>query len=149
MGLGKTVQALALLAIDKAQGRLDGPALVVAPTSLMANWRREAERFAPDLRVLTLHGHDRADRFGTIPDSDLVLTTYPLIARDHAVLATRTWPLLLLDEAQTIKNPDAATTKLLLGIEAHHRICLTGTPLENNLDELWSLFCLRLSRPSR
>ncbi|WP_306422449.1 DEAD/DEAH box helicase [Methylobacterium cerastii] len=140
MGLGKTVQALALLAIDKAQGRLDGPALVVAPTSLMANWRREAERFAPDLRVLTLHGHDRADRFGAIPDSDLVLTTYPLIARDHAVLAARTWPLLLLDEAQTIKNPDAATTKLLLGIEAHHRICLTGTPLENNLNELWSLF---------
>lgn len=140
MGLGKTVQALALLAIDKAQGRLDGPALVVAPTSLMANWRREAERFAPDLRVLTLHGHDRADRFGSIPESDLVLTTYPLIARDHAVLAARTWPLLLLDEAQTIKNPDAATTKLLLGIEAHHRICLTGTPLENNLDELWSLF---------
>lgn len=140
MGLGKTVQALALLAIEKAQGRLDGPALVVAPTSLMANWRREAERFAPDLRVLTLHGHDRADRFGAIPDSDLVLTTYPLIARDHAVLAARTWPLLLLDEAQTIKNPDATTTKLLLGIEARHRVCLTGTPLENNLDELWSLF---------
>lgn len=140
MGLGKTVQALALLAIGKAQGRLDGPALVVAPTSLMANWRREAERFAPDLRVLTLHGHDRADRFGAIPDSDLVLTTYPLIARDHAVLAARTWPLLLLDEAQTIKNPNAATTKLLLGIEARHRVCMTGTPLENNLDELWSLF---------
>ena len=140
MGLGKTVQALALLAVEKAQGRLDGPALVVAPTSLMANWRREAERFAPDLRVLTLHGHDRADRFGAIPESDLVLTTYPLIARDHAVLAARTWPLLLLDEAQTIKNPDAATTKLLLGIAARHRVCMTGTPLENNLDELWSLF---------
>ena len=140
MGLGKTVQALALLAIEKDKGRLDGPALVVAPTSLMANWRREAERFAPDLRVLTLHGHDRADRFGAISDSDLVLTTYPLIARDHAVLAARTWSLLLLDEAQTIKNPDAATTKLLLGIEAGHRVCLTGTPLENNLDELWSLF---------
>ncbi|MCJ2073116.1 DEAD/DEAH box helicase [Methylobacterium sp. J-030] len=140
MGLGKTVQALALIAVEKAQVRLAGPALVVAPTSLMANWRREAERFAPSLRVLTLHGHDRADRFGAIPDSDVVLTTYPLIARDHAVLAARTWPLLLLDEAQTIKNPDAATTKLLLGIEAAHRVCMTGTPLENNLDELWSLF---------
>jgi SNF2 family DNA or RNA helicase len=69
-----------------------------------------------------------------------VLTTYPLIARDHAVLAARSWPLLLLDEAQTIKNPNAATTKLLLGIEARHRVCMTGTPLENNLDELWSLF---------
>lgn len=140
MGLGKTVQALALLAIEKAGGRLDGPALVVAPTSLMANWRREAERFAPDLRVLTLHGHDRADRFGAIPDCDVVLTTYPLIARDRAVLAARSWPLLLLDEAQTIKNPDTVTTRLLLGIEARNRVCITGTPLENNLDELWSLF---------
>ena len=140
MGLGKTVQALALLAIEKAEGRLVEPALVVAPTSLMANWRREAERFTPDLRVLTLHGHDRTDRFGTIPEHDLVLTTYPLIARDHAVLAARTWPLMVLDEAQTIKNPDTVTTKLLLGIKARHRICLTGTPIENNLGELWSLF---------
>ena len=140
MGLGKTVQALALLAIEKEQGRLNGPALVVAPTSLMANWCREAERFAPGLRVLTLHGQDRAERFSAIANSDLVLTTYPLIARDHTVLAARTWPVLFLDEAQTIKNPNAATTKLLLGIEAGHRVCLTGTPMENNLDELWSLF---------
>lgn len=140
MGLGKTVQALALVTIEKAEGRLDEPALVVAPTSLMANWAREAQRFAPDLRVLTLHGSDRAERFAAIADSDVVLTTYPLVTRDHAMLAARTWHLLLLDEAQTIKNPEATTTKLLLGIEARHRFCLTGTPLENNLGELWSLF---------
>ena len=140
MGLGKTVQALGLLAIEQAEGRLDRPALVVAPTSLMANWRREAERFAPDLRVLTLQGLDRKSRFDRIAASDLVLTTYPLIARDHAVLAAQDWHVVILDEAQTIKNPDAATTKLLFGIKARHRFCLTGTPLENHLGELWSLF---------
>jgi len=140
MGLGKTVQALAFLAIEKAAGRLDRPALVVAPTSLMGNWRREAERFAPDLRVLTLHGLARKALFDRIPDHDLVLTTYPLVARDRATLAARNWHVLLLDEAQTIKNPDATTTRLILSLDARHRFCLTGTPLENNLGELWSLF---------
>ncbi len=140
MGLGKTVQALALIAIEKAAGRLDRPALVVAPTSLMANWRREAERFAPDLRVLTLQGLDRRSRFGQVDSSDLVLTTYPLVARDHAALGKKPWHLLILDEAQTIKNPDASTTRLVLGLEARHRFCLSGTPLENHLGELWSLF---------
>ncbi len=140
MGLGKTVQALAFLAIEKAAGRLDRPALVVAPTSLMGNWAREAERFAPDLRVLTLHGLARKALFDAIPDHDLVLTTYPLVARDREVLAAREWHVLLLDEAQTIKNPNATTTKLILSLGARHRFCLTGTPLENNLTELWSLF---------
>ena len=140
MGLGKTVQALAFLSIEKAAGRLDRPALVVAPTSLMSNWAREAARFAPDLRVLTLHGPDRHARFEAIADQDLVLTTYPLVARDRAVLAEEEWHVLLLDEAQTIKKPDAATTKLILSLDARHRFCLTGTPLENNLAELWSLF---------
>jgi superfamily II DNA or RNA helicase len=140
MGLGKTVQALALVAIEKAAGRLDAPALVIAPTSLMANWRREAEKFAPNLRVLTLHGADRKTRFDAIGDSDLVLTTYPLVARDADTIGGRPWHILLLDEAQTIKNPDATTTKLIRGLDARHRFCLTGTPLENNLGELWSLF---------
>ena len=140
MGLGKTVQALALIAIEKAAGRLDVPALVVAPTSLMANWRREAEKFAPDLRVLTLHGSDRKNHFDEIPAHDLVLTTYPLVGRDQEALAGRPWHLLFLDEAQTIKNPNAATTQFIINLEARHRFCLTGTPLENHLGELWSLF---------
>ncbi|WP_018262566.1 DEAD/DEAH box helicase [Methylobacterium sp. WSM2598] len=140
MGLGKTVQALALLALEKAEGRLDRPALVVAPTSLMGNWRRETERFAPSLRVLTLHGLDRKEQFGAMAEHDLVLTTYPLIPRDHAVLTAQEWHILLLDEAQAIKNPDAQTTRLLHGIRARHRFCLTGTPLENSLAEVWSLF---------
>ena len=140
MGLGKTVQALAFFAVEKEAGRLDRPALVVAPTSLMSNWRREVERFAPDLRVLTLHGLARKALFDQIPHHDIVLTTYPLIARDREILAAHEWHVLMLDEAQTIKNPDAATTKLILSLAARHRFCLTGTPLENHLGELWSLF---------
>ena len=140
MGLGKTVQALAFLSVEKAAVRLDRPALVVAPTSLMGNWAREATRFAPGLRVLTLHGLARKALFESIPEHDLVLTTYPLVARDREVLAAQEWHVLLLDEAQTIKNPEAATTKLVLSLDARHRFCLTGTPIENNLAELWSLF---------
>ncbi len=140
MGLGKTIQALAFFAIEKAAGRLDRPALVVAPTSLMSNWKRETERFAPDLRVLTLHGLARKALFDQIPDNDIVLTTYPLIARDREYLAAHEWHVLMLDEAQTIKNPDTTTTKLILSLAARHRFCLTGTPLENHLGELWSLF---------
>ncbi len=140
MGLGKTVQALALIAREKAQRRLDRPALVIAPTSLMANWRREAERFAPDLSVLVLHGQGRHEHFDAIDGHDLVLTTYPLVVRDQAVLSAQDWHLLILDEAQTIKNPDATTTQLIHGLSARHRFCLSGTPLENNLAELWSLF---------
>ena len=140
MGLGKTVQALALIAAEKSEGRLDRPALVIAPTSLMANWRLEAEKFAPNLKVLTLHGLDRKERFAAIGVSDLVLTTYPLIGRDKDVLKAESWSLLFLDEAQTVKNPDAATTRLIRELTARQRFALTGTPLENHLGELWSLF---------
>ena len=144
MGLGKTVQALALIALEKAAGRLTAPVLVIAPTSLMANWRREAEKFAPDLRVIILQGSDRKKRFDEIDAADLVLSTYPLIPRDHEALSAREWSLLLLDEAQTIKNPNAATTKLIRGLKAKNRFCLTGTPLENHLGELWSIFSFAL-----
>ena len=140
MGLGKTVQALALIASEKAAGRLDAPALVIAPTSLMPNWRREAEKFAPDLKVLVLQGQDRKDRFDAVEDADLVLTTYPLVARDKAILTARMWHILLLDEAQAIKNANATTTRQIYELRARHRYCLTGTPVENNLAELWSLF---------
>jgi superfamily II DNA or RNA helicase len=140
MGLGKTVQALAVITIEKEEGRLNRPVLIIAPTSLMANWRREAERFAPDLKVLTLQGLDRKKHFAEIAQNDIVLSTYPLLARDHAILGAQPWHMVFLDEAQTIKNPDATTTKLLAKLEARHRFCLTGTPLENHLGELWSLF---------
>lgn len=140
MGLGKTVQALAHILIEQTEGRLTAPALIIAPTSLVVNWQREAERFAPALRVLVLHGPDRATRFPQIPAHDLVITTYPLLARDHAVLHNQHWHMIVLDEAQVIKNPNAQTARLMRGLKAEHRLCLTGTPLENNLGELWSLF---------
>lgn len=139
MGLGKTVQILALIALEKARGHLANPALVVAPTSLMTNWSAEATRFAPDLKVLVLHGADRKHKFDAIGDHDLVLTTYPLVARDRETLLAREWHMAVLDEAQTVKNPDAATTRWLRETKAKQRFCLTGTPMENHLGELWSI----------
>jgi superfamily II DNA or RNA helicase len=140
MGLGKTVQALAFLAREKAEGRLDKPALIVAPTSVLPNWQAEAERFAPGLKVLALRGLDRKALFAEIPKHDLVLTTYPLLARDHEVLLAEEFHVAILDEAQAIKNPKATVTRLAHRINARHRLALTGTPLENNLGEVWSLF---------
>ena len=139
MGLGKTVQILALLALEKARGNLAQPVLIVAPTSLMTNRFNEAQKFAPDLRVLVLHGAGRKQSFAAIPEHDLVLTTYPLIARDREVLLSRDWHMAVLDEAQTVKNPNAATTRWLRDVKARHRFCLTGTPMENHLGELWSI----------
>ena len=140
MGLGKTMQALAHLAVEQAEGRLDLPALVVCPTSLVPNWQAEVARFAPSLRILVLHGPDRADRFAAIGGHDLVITTYPLLGRDHAVLTAQDWHVVILDEAQTIKNPLATTSKLARTLRARQLLCLSGTPLENHLGELWSLF---------
>jgi SNF2 family DNA or RNA helicase len=140
MGLGKTVQTLAHILREKTAGRLDRPALVVAPTSLMFNWRREAEQFAPQLSVLTLHGPGRKKDYARIAAHDVVLTTYPLLPRDEGVLLEESFHLLILDEAQQIKNPRARAAQVARRIDARHRLCLTGTPLENHLGELWSLF---------
>jgi len=140
MGLGKTVQALAHVLAEKEQGRLTHPALVLAPTSLMFNWRREAEKFAPDLSVLVLHGPERAMHFDHLADFDLVLTTYPLLARDFDVLEQQNWHLLILDEAQYIKNPRAKVAQLVRRLNAQHKLCMTGTPMENHLGELWAQF---------
>ncbi len=140
MGLGKTMQALAHLLLEKAHGRMDRPSLVVAPTSLMVNWRREAARFAPGLRVLTLHGPQRRQYFDSIADYDLVLTTYALLSRDQDVLLKHGWYVLILDEAQFIKNPGTRASRLVRQLDTRYRLCLTGTPLENHLGELWSLF---------
>ena len=134
------MQALAHLAVEQAQGRTDLPSLVICPTSLVPNWLAEATRFAPSLRCLVLHGSDRAERFAAIAAHDLVITTYPLLGRDHAVLTAQDWHVVVLDEAQTIKNPLATTSKLARTLRARQRLCLSGTPLENHLGELWSLF---------
>jgi superfamily II DNA or RNA helicase len=140
MGLGKTVQALAFLSLEKQQGRLDKPALILSPTSVLPNWRREAEKFAPDLSVLVLHGPDRASRFADIDKHDLVLSTYPLLVRDKDVLLAHEYHAAILDEAQAIKNPKSNVAEAAHQLQARTRLALTGTPLENNLDEVWSLF---------
>ena len=140
MGLGKTIQALAHMLVEKQAGRLDRPCLVVAPTSLVYNWRAEARRFAPGLKVLALHGPQRKGLFQWVEDSDLVLTTYPLLLRDIDRLGKYEYHLLILDEAQTIKNARAQASRHVRQLQARHRLCLSGTPLENHLGELWSLF---------
>lgn len=140
MGLGKTVQTLALLLMEKQAGRMDKPCLIVAPTSLMGNWRKEAHVFAPDLDVLLLHGPDRHADFRRIPEHDLVLTTYPLLRRDHDVLLKQDFHYIVLDEAQAVKNPKSQTAQTVFMLKGRHRLCLSGTPMENHLGELWSIF---------
>ncbi|MCK6374267.1 MAG: DEAD/DEAH box helicase [Zoogloea sp.] len=140
MGLGKTAQTLAHLLTEKHAGRLDKPALVVLPTSLVFNWQREAERFAPQLRVLSLRGSGRAANFEKIPAHDVCLTTYPLLWRDREQLAAHAYHSLILDEAQTVKNAASQAAQVVRTLRAEHRLCLTGTPLENHLGELWSQF---------
>ena len=140
MGLGKTAQALAHVLTEKEAGRLTRPALVVLPTSLLFNWQAEAARMAPDLRVLALHGPDRAQRYPHIGQHDLVLTTYPLLWRDVDALAAQPFHLLILDEAQMVKNAGSRSARALRKLQAPHLLCLTGTPLENHLGELWAQF---------
>jgi len=139
MGLGKTVQTLAHLLLEKQSGRMDRPSLVIAPTSLMVNWRIEAERFAPSLKVLVQQGTQRKQHFERLADYDVVLTTYPLLPRDQEVLLAQEFHLVILDEAQVIKNPKAKASQIVRQIKTRHRLCLTGTPMENHLGEMWSL----------
>ena len=140
MGLGKTLQALAHLLCEKQAGRLRAPALAVMPTSLVPNWMDEAARFTPQLKVLALHGSQRQADFARLADYDLVLTTYALLSRDLEVLQPQCWSVLILDEAQNIKNPNSKAAQAARELEAGQRLCLSGTPLENHLGELWSLF---------
>ncbi len=140
MGLGKTVQTLAHLLTEKESGRMSKPCLIIAPTSLMSNWRREAEQFTPKLKVLVLQGPERRRYFNEIADNDLVLSTYPLLVRDEAQLMAHEYHYVVLDEAQVIKNPRAKAARVVRQLKSNHRLCLTGTPMENHLGELWSLF---------
>ncbi|MBI1207993.1 MAG: ATP-dependent helicase [Azospirillum sp.] len=140
MGLGKTAQTLAHIAVERHTGRMDRPCLIVVPTSLVPNWTAEAARFVPDLSVLVFHGLDRHQRRSEVASSDLVVTTYAIVARDVEFLAKIEFHLIVLDEAQSIKNPAAKATKAVCKLKARHRLCLTGTPIENHLGEVWSQF---------
>ena len=135
MGLGKTVQALAMI---EALGA--GTALVVCPSSLVWNWKREAELFLPGLPVLTIDGPDREGRFAEIPRHRLVVTSYALLRRDIERYRDHGFAAVLLDEAQHIKNPDSQNAKAACALVAASRFILTGTPIENSVRDLWSLF---------
>lgn len=148
MGLGKTIQVLALLLLDKERARPECPSLLVVPASLLGNWRSEAERFAPSLRLHFFHpaesGKAQMESWMRNPEelrqADLVVTSYAMLARNGDFFAERPWRLTIADEAQNIKNPAARQTRCLKKIRADACIALTGTPIENRLADLWSLF---------
>ena len=140
MGLGKTVQTLAHLLHERSIGRLTAPTLIVAPTSLLVNWQREIARFTPTLSSAIWHGTDRKARGIRIDKVDILITSYALVTRDIELLDAENFGCVVLDEAQSIKNPTAKVTQALKTLRVPRRICLSGTPMENHLGELWSLF---------
>jgi len=135
MGLGKTVQTLAFLRAHQGEG----PALVVCPTSLVTNWENEARKFTPELKTLVLEGADRAARFSSIADADMVITSYALLRRDIDTLRETNFSTAVLDEAQHIKNPETQNAQAAYALRANHRFVLTGTPMENSVRDLWSI----------
>ena len=137
MGLGKTLQALAFL---KSVPKRTLPTLVVCPTSLVFNWVNEVAKFTPELRVLALHGADRHSLFDKIPAADLVVTSYALIRRDAEKYRALEFDTVVLDEAQHIKNRQTQNAQAVKAIRAQNRLVLTGTPLENSVLDLWSIF---------
>jgi superfamily II DNA or RNA helicase len=146
MGLGKTIQVLSLLLVLKAEARhTRKPSLVVAPACLLANWAAEIARFSPNLKAVVAHPSAmraeqlKSDPAETLADTDLIITSYGSLAR-VPWLASTPWRLVILDEAQAIKNPEAKQTKAIKALKADTRIALTGTPIENRLGDLWSIF---------
>ncbi len=139
MGLGKTVQTIALLLAVK-QDEKAVKALIVAPTSVVTNWQRELEKFAPSLKVALWHGADRKDQADEVRESEVIITSYALLRRDEDFLTTLDLTYAILDEAQHIKNPMSATAAAAKKLRAKRRLALTGTPIENRLSEIWSIF---------
>jgi superfamily II DNA or RNA helicase len=140
MGLGKTLQALVWLQLERTHANVRGkPSLIVCPTTLVLNWAEEAARFTPDLKVTVLSGADRHRLWDTLLESDLVITSYALIRRDLKQLLNVEFAALVLDEAQHIKNRSTRNARAAKELRAHHKIVLTGTPVENSVADLWSI----------
>ena len=140
MGLGKTLQTITHLALEHSGGALLPPSLIVCPTSLVGNWQRELSRFAPQLRVRAYQGPERHAMRDTLDGADLIITSYPILLRDADVLEALEYHLLVLDEAQAIKNSSSSVHQAVKALNARHRLCISGTPVENHLGELWSQF---------
>lgn len=147
MGLGKTIQTLAHLLIEKQQGRLTKPILIVAPTSVIFNWANEIDKFTPQLSYQVLHGNKRHEQFGCLEaveggenQVDIIITSYALITKDLAHYTDQKFYYLVLDEAHYIKNTKTKLYQAFLTLKAQHKLCLTGTPMENHLGEFWAQF---------
>jgi SNF2 family DNA or RNA helicase len=144
MGLGKTIQTIAmLLAVKAADAKSEDKTfktLIVAPTSVVTNWLREMDKFAPSLKHTLWHGGDRKERTDELEDAEVVVTSYALLRRDEELLAKVPWRYAILDEAQNIKNPLSATARAAKRLKADRRLALSGTPIENRLSEIWSIF---------
>jgi SNF2 family DNA or RNA helicase len=140
MGLGKTLQTLAFLELRRKENKTKLPSLVLCPTSLVMNWMDEGKKFAPSLKMLALHGAGRKSLLSKIPDYDLVVTSYALLRRDIAEYEKQEFDSVVLDEAQSIKNRSSQTAVSVKKLTCDHRLVLTGTPLENSLLDLWSIY---------
>ncbi|WP_183243573.1 DEAD/DEAH box helicase [Anoxybacillus mongoliensis] len=143
MGLGKTIQMLAYLAYVKENEKRNGPALLICPTSVIGNWQKECKQFVPSLHVYVHHGQARAkeEAFLTaVNEADVVITSYSLAHLDFDDLASIDWDVICLDEAQNIKNAQTKQARAIRKLKGRHKIALTGTPIENRLNELWSIF---------
>mgnify|MGYP006137548697 CR=1 FL=1 len=140
MGLGKTIQTLTHLSRLKEEKQLIYPSLIIMPTSLISNWKNEVKKFTPNLSVLSLHGSNRASKFKEIQDYDILLTTYALVVRDKEKFEKKNFFYIILDEAQKIKNHKTKMTTAIKELKSEHRLALSGTPIENHLGELWSIF---------
>jgi len=137
MGLGKTIQVISLILKLKEEGKLNKPALVICPTTLVGNWHKECAKFAPSLKVYIYHGTGRSLE---LDDTDIAITTYGLLRNDLEEFKDKKWDIVIIDEAQNIKNPDAAQSIAVKSIKTRTYIAMTGTPVENRLSELWSIF---------
>jgi SNF2 family DNA or RNA helicase len=136
MGLGKTIQVISLILKMKEEGKLKKPVLVICPTTLMGNWMKELQMFAPNLDAVIYHGSDRQ----LDVEHDIILTTYAIMRIDVEELKKHAWSVIIVDEAQNIKNPDTAQTLAIKMLKSDVKIAMTGTPVENRLTELWSIF---------
>ena len=140
MGLGKTIQTLSMILRIKESRKLKKPVLIIVPTSLLGNWKAEIEKFTPPLKYISVYGNERGAKFREMMKYDIIFTTYNLIVRDFDIYKKEDFEYIILDEAQKIKNPNSKATQTIKKLTSNYKLALSGTPIENHLGELWSIF---------